>query len=108
VGATGGTRADAGQRSLDHGCAVTDRRFGRGFIQRFIRETGGIHPRVGGDDHHFGGGMMSVSDRAFRTPTDPWVSTWIVWPSVLSGLFKSFRRHDGVRDAGGAGGDSNE
>ena len=105
-GWSGGRRWRAGEGGFDHRHAIADRWFSSGFINRLVGEAGGVHPGVGGDDDHVGGGDdvlgqgVSRPDRALRLDLD-------IMSKRLGGLFESFRRHDGVRDAGGAGGDGN-
>ena len=101
-----GRRGDAGERGGDYGSAGTDRRFGGGFIQRLGCEAGGIHPRISGDDDHGGGGNIGVGQGVSGSCRSLRFNLNLV-SERFGGLLKSFRRHEGVRDAGGAGGDGN-
>ena len=99
--------AAVGAGDFDHRDAIADRRFGGGLVNRLVGEAGGVHPGVGGDDDHVGGGgdgiirqRVSRPDRALGLDLD-------VMPKGFGGLFESFRRHEGVRDARGAGGNGN-
>jgi hypothetical protein len=96
-----------GQGGLDHVGTVLQGVFGAGLVEPLAGEAGQVDLGVGGHDHGVGGGdLLGGEDvlgphRALGLDLDPVAE-------ILGCLPQAFGGHEGVGDAGGAGGDRHQ
>lgn len=99
--------AGLGQRLVDQGQAVVDGRLGSALEHALAGETGQVHFAVGGDDDHIGHADLIVGQRILRAHRSLGFHAHLV-AEFLRGLLQAFGGHEGVGDAGGAGGDGDD
>lgn len=99
--------AGLGQCLGDQGRAIVDRRLGAALEQALATETGQVHFAVGSDDDHVGVADLLVGQRILRAHRALGFHPHLV-AEFLGGLLQAFGGHEGVRDAGGAGGDRHD
>jgi hypothetical protein len=96
-----------GKGFLQHLLGFLQRPADRGFIQRLAGEAGGIDMRVGADDHHVGGGNFFFRQRILGA--DRALGFHLDLVTVLRRDFlQRLGGHEGMRDAGRAGGDGDD
>ena len=92
---------------LDDVGATVQGFFGRGFIERLSGEAFLVDEGIGGDDDGIGAGNLFVSEKILGANRALGFNFDLI-AKRLGGFFQSFGRHEGVSDAGRAGGDADD
>jgi len=98
-----------GQREgfLQHLLGFLQRPADRGFVYCLAGEAAGVDVRVGADDHHIGGGNLLGGERVLGAHRALRLDLDLV-AMLGCGLLQGLCGHEGMRDAGRAGGDRHD
>lgn len=99
--------AGVGQRLVDQRRAIVDRRLGAALEHALAAEAGQVHFAVGGNDDDVCCADFFVGECVLRTHRALGFHPHLV-AEFLGGLLQAFGGHEGVRDAGRAGGDGHD
>ena len=107
VGGVRLVRRGFGDGAAQQRLAVVDGGLGSALEEAFALEAAEFHLGIGGDQHQVGFGDLAGAERALRAHRTLGFHADGV-AQRLSRLAQAFRRHEGVGDAGGAGGDGDD